>query len=314
MLRILISDRLGQAGLEELDLLEDVQWTMDTELDPDALRAALPEYDALIIRSGTTADRAVIESSDRLKVIGRAGAGVDNIDLDAARDRGVVVVNTPGTNAIAAAEHTFGMMLAISRHIAPAHASLLAGEWRRSDFVGTELFGKTLGIIGYGRIGQLVSSRGAAFGMRLVAFDPFMSEETIRDAGAEPSSLDDVIRSADYLTLHAAMTDETRGLINERTLALARPELIVINCARGGLVDESALATALDEGRVRGAALDVFESEPPTGSPLIGHPRVLHVPHLGASTVESQRNVSTAVVERVVASLRGSVPPDAVVG
>ncbi len=311
--RILISDKLDQAGLDALDALEGIEWSMETELDAEGLRAAVRQADALIIRSGTTADRSVILAGDRLRVIGRAGAGVDNIDLDAARERGIIVVNTPGTNSVAAAEHALALMLAISRHIAPAHASLLAGQWRRADFVGTELFGKTLGIIGFGRIGQLVGARAAAFGMRLLAFDPLMTADSIRAAGAEPMDIEGTIAGSDYLTLHAALTDDTQGLIGDDTLAFAKPNLILVNCARGGLVDERALARALDEGRVRGAALDVYETEPPIGSPLIGHPRVLHVPHLGASTVEAQSNVSTSVVERVFESLNGNVPADAIV-
>lgn len=313
-LAVLITDTLGQPGLDALDAAPNVAWRMETDLSAEALKAAVRVADALIVRSGTTVDRTVIEAGERLRVIGRAGAGVDNIDLDAARQRGVVVVNTPGTNSVAAAEHALALMLAISRHIAPAHASVLAGEWRRADFVGTELLGKTLGIIGYGRIGQLVGARAAAFGMRLLAYDPFMNDDAIRGAGAEPASFEATVRGSDFLTLHAAMTDETRGMIGRQALALARPSLIVVNCARGGLIDERALYEALEKGRIRGAALDVYESEPPTGSPLIGHPRVLHVPHLGASTHEAQANVATSVVERVLSSLEGRVPADAIVG
>lgn len=312
--RILISDPLGQAGLDALDALPDIEWSMPVGLDRAGLLAAIAPADALIVRSGTKVDRGLIEAGGRLKVIGRAGTGVDNIDLDAARERGIAVVNTPGTNAVAAAELAVGLMLAISRHIAPAHASLLAGQWRRADFVGTELAGKTLGIIGFGRIGQLVAERAAAFGMRILAFDPFLDESRIRALGAEPTGLEEAMARSDFVSLHAALTDDTHGIIGKTTLAVAKPGLRLVNCARGGLVDEAALLDALDSGRLGGAALDVYPVEPPLGSPLIGHPNVLHVPHLGASTHEAQTKVATAVVERVVACLKGDVPPDAVVG
>lgn len=307
--RILVSDTLGQAGLDRLEAAEDADWRMEPGLAPEALRAAVAEIDGLIVRSGTTADAALVAAAPRLRVIGRAGTGVDNIDLAAAAEAGVTVVNTPTANSQATAEHTLAMMLAVSRHIAPAHASLKAGEWRRADFVGQELGGKALGVVGFGRIGRLVAERARAFGMRILAHDPYVDDAAGRAAGAdEMLGLDELFARADYITLHTAVTPETRGLVGAERLARVKEGAILVNCARGPLVDEAALAEALDRGPLARAALDVYEEEPPDGSPLIGRPDVLHVPHLGASTVEAQRAVATLVVDDVLRVLRGEAP------
>lgn len=275
MYRILISDKLGTAGLERLDQTADASYDMKPGLSKEELLAILPAYDALIIRSGTKADADVVAAGTNLRVIGRAGIGVDNVDVEAASRRGIIVMNTPTANSIATAEQTMALMLAVTRHTAPAHASLAAGEWRRSDFVGTELYGKTLGVIGFGRIGRLVTQRAQAFGMNVLAYDPFVSEAVGREMGVILVDLDELLAQSDYITLHTALTTETRGMINAETIAQMKEGAILVNVARGKLVDEAALAEGLQNGKLRAAALDVFVNEPPTGSPLLGLPNVL---------------------------------------
>ena len=306
MFRILVSDKLGAAGLALLDAAEDATYDMKTGLSPDELKAILPEYDALIIRSGTKATADIIAAGDNLKVIGRAGIGVDNIDIPAATRRGVIVMNTPTANSIATAEQALALMLAASRHTAVAHNSLAQGEWRRSEFVGQELHGKTLGIVGFGNIGRLVATRAQAFGMDVLAFDPYVSEEVGREMGVTLVDLDDLLAAADYITLHTAATPETTGLINADAIAQMKDGVIVVNDARGKLIDEEALLAGLDSGKIKCAALDVYRSEPPKDNPLIGHPKVLHTPHLGASTVEAQTAVAEQIVEQVLDALRGT--------
>ena len=306
MYRILISDKLGTAGLERLDQTADASYDMKPGLSKEELLAILPAYDALIIRSGTKADADVVAAGTNLRVIGRAGIGVDNVDVEAASRRGIIVMNTPTANSIATAEQTMALMLAVTRHTAPAHASLAAGEWRRSDFVGTELYGKTLGVIGFGRIGRLVTQRAQAFGMNVLAYDPFVSEAVGREMGVILVDLDELLAQSDYITLHTALTTETRGMINAETIAQMKEGAILVNVARGKLVDEAALAEGLQNGKLRAAALDVFVNEPPTGSPLLGLPNVLHTPHLGASSKEAQREVATQIVDQVLDALRGT--------
>lgn len=313
MYQILISDKLGSAGLQLLDRAEDVAYEMKTGLSKEALLAVIPHYDALIVRSGTQVDADVLAAAARLKVVGRAGIGVDNIDLDAAAGRGVVVMNTPGSNSVATAEQTMALMLAVSRHTAVAHASLKAGEWKRSQFVGTELYQKTLGMIGFGKIGRLVAARAQAFGMGVLAYDPYVEEEVGQALGVEMVALESLLPRADYITLHTAVTPETTHIINAETLDQMKDGVILVNVARGKLIDERALAAALQNGKVKAAALDVYSSEPPpAGNPLIGRDDVLHTPHLGASTVEAQRNVATQIVAQVLDALRGKEVRNAV--
>ena len=305
MYRILVSDKLGAAGLEMLEKAADATYDMKTGLSKDELLAIMPEYDGLIIRSGTQADADVIAAGRNLKVIGRAGIGVDNIDIEAATKQGVVVMNTPGSNSVATAEQTMTLMLAVSRHTVPAHNSLTAKEWNRSQFVGTELFGKVLGIVGFGRIGRLVAERAKAFGMTVLAHDPFVKAEEAAKLGVSLVSLDRVLSQADYLTLHTAVTPQTTKMINYPTIKKMKKGVIIINVARGKLIDEAALAEALRDGHVKAAALDVYTSEPPAGdNPLLNLPNVLHTPHLGASTAEAQRNVATQIVSQVLDCLR----------
>lgn len=305
MFRILISDKLGAAGLELLDQMEDVAYDVKTGLSKEELLAIIPDYDALIIRSGTQVDADILKAGVNLKLVGRAGIGVDNVDVPAATLRGIIVMNTPTANNIATAEQTLALMLAVSRHTAVAHASLKAGEWNRSQFVGTQLHGKTLGIIGFGRIGRLVAQRARAFGMEVLAYDPYVSEEVGRELGITLVDMDDLLPAADYITLHTAVTPETTHMINTHTIAQMKDGVVIINAARGKLIDEAALAEALQSGKVRAAALDVYSSEPPRENPLIGLPNVLHTPHLGASSQEAQRNVAIEIVEQVVDALRG---------
>ena len=306
MYRILISDKLGAAGLELLDEATDTAYDMKTGLSKEELLTIIPEYDGLIVRSDTRPDADVIAVGKKLKVIGRAGIGVDNIDIAAATKQGVVVMNTPGSNSVATAEQTMALMLAVTRHTVAAHNSLAAGEWNRAQFAGTELYGKVLGIIGFGRIGRLVEERAKAFGMMVLAHDPFVKVEEAAKLGVSLVGLDQVFSQADYLTLHTAVTPETTQMINTATIQKMKKGVIIVNVARGKLIDEVALAKALQNGHVKAAALDVYTSEPPAAdNPLIGLPNVLHTPHLGASTAEAQRNVSTQIVSQVLDCLRG---------
>ena len=306
MFRILISDKLGSAGLERLDQAPDVEYNHSPDLPREALLAAIGDYDALIVRSGTKVDAEVLKAGTRLRVVGRAGMGVDNIDMRAATMHGIVVMNTPDANSVATAEQAMALMLALSRHTAQAHASLLAGEWRRSDFVGVELNRKTLGVVGLGRIGRLVALRAQAFNMDVVAYDPFVSEEVGRELGVLLVDLDDLLAQADFITLHTAASAQTEAMINADAIAQMKPGVRIVNAARGKLIDEAAVATALNDGRIAGLAVDVYSKEPPVDNPLIGLPNVLHTPHLGASTEEAQRAVASEIVDQVLDALRGA--------
>lgn len=305
MFRILISDKLGAAGIERLEQCDDATYDHKPGLSKEALLKIIGDYDALIVRSGTRVDADVIQEAKKLRVIGRAGIGVDNIDMRAATMRGIVVMNTPDANSVATAEQALTLMLALSRHTAPAHASLLAGEWRRSDFVGVELKGKTLGIVGFGRIGRLVAQRAQAFDMAVIAYDPYVSEQVGRALNVTLVDLDDLLAQSDYITLHTAATPETARMINAESIGQMKHGVRIVNAARGKLIDEAALAKAVTEGQVAGAAVDVFSNEPPQENPLIGLPNVLHTPHLGASTYEAQRAVATEIVDQVLEALRG---------
>lgn len=307
--RILVADPLGAAGvarLREAGAAVEMPGAMARE----ALLAAIGGYDALIVRSATRADADVLAAGrPRLRVVARAGAGVDNIDVAAAKALGIAVLNTPGANSIAAAELALGLMLAAVRHIPAAHASLARGEWRRADFGGTELYGKTLGLIGFGRIARLVAARAAAFGMAIATHDPFVTPEAAAAAGARWLDLPALLAESDVVSLHAALTDATRHVIDAAALARMKPTAVLVNAARGGLVDEAALAAALDAGALRAAAVDVYGAEPPpAGHPLLARPDVVHTPHLGASTAEAQANVSLEAADGVLAVLRGERP------
>ncbi|MFN2124274.1 MAG: phosphoglycerate dehydrogenase [Candidatus Promineifilaceae bacterium] len=311
MFCILVSDKLGQAGLDRLAEAEDAVFDVKTGLSKEELLDIIPKYDALIVRSGTKVDEDVLKAGTNLKVVGRAGMGVDNIDVRAATLAGIIVMNTPGANSVATAEQAMALMLGVARHLAEAHASLDAGEWKRSSFTGTELMGKTLGIIGFGRVGRLVSQRALAFGMNILAFDPFVSEEIAAELNVTLVDLDDLLAESDYITLHTALLEETEEMINADSIAQMKDGVIIINAARGKLINDNDLAEALKSGKVQAAGIDVYRQEPPAAdNPLLGLPNVLHTPHLGASTLEAQRIVATQIADQVLAALRGTDFPN----
>ncbi len=302
-MQVLITDPIAADGVEILRAAADVE--VKTGLSEEELAALIGKYDALVVRSGTRVTARVIEAARRLQVIGRAGVGVDNIDVEAATRRGILVVNAPDGNSIAAAEHTIALMLALARHIPQADASLRARRWERKRFVGTEITGKTLGIIGMGRIGRAVARRARGLDMRVLSYDPYVSRSHAERLGVELRPLDELLRESDFVTIHVPLTPTTRNLIGERELALLKPSARLINCARGGVVDEKALYQALAEGQLAGAALDVFTTEPPFDSPLLDLPQVVVTPHLGASTREAQVAVAVDVARQVVDVLAG---------
>jgi D-3-phosphoglycerate dehydrogenase len=301
-MRVLVAERIAAEGLERLRAAgHDVDERLG--LDPDGLVAAVPPYHALIVRSQVRVDPPVIEAGRELRVVARAGVGLDNIDVDAARAAGLVVLNAPDGNTIAAAEHTLALLLAVARRIPAADASTRAGEWARARFAGIELRGRTLGIIGLGRIGLAVADRAAAFGMRLVGFDPYVDGERAAARGIELVPLSELLDRADVVTVHVPLTAETTGLLDGAAIARLKPGAIVLNVARGGVVDEAALAAALREGRLWGAGIDVYEAEPPTGSPLLEAPNVVLTPHIAASTAEAQIAVGIEIADRVAGAL-----------
>jgi len=304
--KILVSDGLSADGLALLGQSGEV--VSNPKITPAELLAALPEYDALVVRSRTKVTAAVLDAGTRLKVVGRAGVGVDNIDVAAAVARGVVVVNSPMAASVSVAEHTLGLMLSLARQIAAADASLKAGKWEKSAFMGAELSGKTLGLLGLGRIGALVANRAVAFGMSVLAYDPYLNESQIRERNAEPASFDAVLQGADYLSLHLPLTKETRGLIGPKQFEMMKAGARVVCAARGGVIDEAALRAALDSGHLAGAALDVFEQEPPAPGSLAAHPKVVATPHVGAQTAEAQARAGIAIAEEVTAVLAGKTP------
>jgi D-3-phosphoglycerate dehydrogenase len=301
--RILVTDAIAPDGVAYLRQHGDVQVT--TGLKPDELLEAVGGYDALIVRSETKVTRAVIEAGSELRVIGRAGVGVDNIDVEAATARGVIVVNAPAGNTIAVAEHTIGLLLAVARRIPQASAALRAGQWQRSRYMGQEVRNKTIGIVGLGRIGREVARRAQGLEMHVVAFDPYVGAENARRLGVEMLDLPALLRAADFVTIHTPSTAQTQGLIGAAELSLLKRSAYLINCARGGIIDEPALREALATGRLAGAALDVFEQEPPGDNPLLQAENLVATPHLAASTEEAQVQVALEVAEQVVAALDG---------
>jgi D-3-phosphoglycerate dehydrogenase len=312
-MKILVADKLEKDGLAALQAERGFKVDVKTGLDPEALIKTIPHYDAVIVRSGTRLSREIIENAKNLKVIGRAGVGVDNVDLEAATKQGIIVMNTPEGNTTATAEHTITMMMALARKVPQAYASLVRGKWRREEFLGTELCGKTLGIVGLGRIGREVAKRaGQGLGMRVLGYDPFITEESVKPLGVTVCDLKKLLKQADFITVHTPLTPETRHLINKEAFKLMKPGVRIINCARGGIVDERALLQAIKSRRVAGAAFDVFEKEPPGKNPLLKCPEVIATPHLGAATREAQENVSVAVAKQVIDALRNRAIRNAV--
>jgi len=306
MYHILITDDLSPQAITKLEAADDTSFDVVRRPPPETLHEIIPAYDGLIIRSSVQMDAGLLAAASRLKVIGRAGMGLDNVDIDAASLQGVIVMNTPGANTIATTEHTMAMLLALCRHIPHADASIRAGQWARSEFMGVQLYRKTLGIVGLGRVGARVAQRAQAFGMKVVAFDPYISDDVARELKATLVELDDLLADSDFITLHTALTSETRGLISAQAIAHMKPGVRLVNCARGALVDEAALVDALRSGHIAGAALDVFAGEPlPADSPLRALPNALLTPHIAASTVEAQQDVGTQIVDQVLSALRG---------
>ncbi len=311
MARVLVTEKIAQRGL---DLLAEAGHDVDVQegLDPARLLDVVAGAHALVIRSATKVTADVLTAGTDLQVVGRAGVGLDNVDVAAATGRGVMVVNAPTSNILSVAEHAIGLLLAQARNIPQAHAALVAGRWERSRWEGVELHGKVLGIVGLGRAGSLVAQRALAFGLRLLAFDPFLSAERARAMGVELRTIEELFAESDFVTIHTPKTPETTGLVGRDLLAKAKPGIRIVNTARGGIVDEEALAEAIRDGIVAGAALDVFATEPPTGSPLLGLEQVIVTPHLGASTEEAQDKAGVTIAEQVLLALAGDFVPYAV--
>jgi D-3-phosphoglycerate dehydrogenase len=303
--KILVCDPLDEAGAEIFKNEPNIELVNAPKPGAPEIKTLIKDVVGVVVRSGTTLTADWIKEGDNLRIIGRAGVGVDNVDVAAASRRGIVVANTPGGNTISAAEQTLALMLCLARNIAPAHQTMCEGRWDRKKFTGIELFEKTLGLVGMGRIGTEVARRAASFGMRVLAYDPFLRPERARDLGVESVTLDEIYRQSDFISLHVPMTDETRNMINAQALAKMKKGVRIINCARGGLIDETAALAALKSGQAAGFALDVFEKEPPAKSEFLDHPNVLKTPHLGASTEEAQIKVSIDIAKTMVDYLKG---------
>ena len=298
--RVLISDALSPAAVQIFrDRGIDVDFQPALGKDKETLATAIGEFDGLAIRSATKVTAKLMERADRLRVIGRAGIGVDNVDIPAATAKGVIVMNTPFGNSITTAEHAITLMLALARQIPEANASTHAGKWEKNRFMGVEITGKTLGVVGCGNIGSIVADRAIGLRMKVIAYDPYLSPERAEVIGVDKVDLDDLIRRADFITLHTPLTEKTRNILSAEALRATRRGVRIINCARGGLVDEKALRAALDDGHVAGAAFDVFTEEPAVANPLFGHPNVVCTPHLGAATTEAQENVALQIAEQM---------------
>ncbi len=308
--KILIAEKIADAGIEML--AEEFEVEVALGLGPEELQKRIADAAALIVRSATQVDAALLAAAPQLRVVGRAGIGVDNIDLATATDNGVLVVNAPTANTISAAEHTMALLLAQARRVPFAHDSLRGGKWERSKFQGVELHGKTLAVLGLGRIGTLVAQRASAFGMKIIAYDPYVAEERAARIGVEMRNFRDALKEADFITVHLPRTRETEHMLDEAALATTKPGVRIVNVARGGIVDEDALAAACESGHVAGAAVDVYASEPTTESPLFELDNVVVTPHLGASTREAQDKAGTSVAQAVAGALRGELPPSSV--
>ena len=301
MMNILVTDSLAPQGLEVFERTPGFKVDVRLGLKPPELKKSIGDYHGWVIRSGTKVTADLIEAAENLKVIGRAGVGVENIDVEAASKKGIVVMNTPGGNNVTTAEHTISLMLSLARHIPQAVASLKAGQWKRDKFMGVELCNKTLGVIGLGNVGRIVAERAVGLRMKVIGHDPFVPPENAARLGVELVSLEEVFQRSNFITVHVPLTNETRGLINRKAIAKMKKGVRIINCARGGIVDEKDLAEALKEGKVAGAALDVYVDEPPSPDhPLVKMEQVITTPHLGASTDEAQLNVAIAVAEQMV--------------
>lgn len=308
--RILVTEQIGESGLQQLRKVAEVDLRLG--LTPAQLKEILPGYDALVVRSQTKVTADVLAAGTRLRVVGRAGTGVDNIDVDAATRQGILVVNAPASNSVAVAELTIGLLLALARRIPQAHASVREGRWERGKFMGWEVRGKTLGLVGMGRIGTEVARRARALEMELLAYDPFISPDRAAQLGVQPAALDELLARSDIVSIHVPLTETTRNLFDAERMRLMKQGSYLINCSRGGIIDEAALLELLKTGHIAGAALDVFANEPPDNSPLLDLPNVITTPHLGASTVEAQALTAADVAEGVIDALAGRTPHYAV--
>lgn len=309
--RILVAEKISKEGLEALKK-GNVEVDVRLDLDKDTILDVIGEYDALVVRSATKVTAPVIEAGKRLRVIGRAGSGVDNIDVPKATEHGIIVVNAPASNNVAVAELTMGLLLSFARHIPQAHQSLLEGKWDRNKYTGWEVRDKTLGLIGLGRIGSEVARRARGFQMHIVAFDPAVSFDRANQLGVELVPIEEVITRSDIISIHVPMTDSNRNMFDSATIAKMKQGAFLINASRGGIVNEEDLVKALDSGHLGGAALDVYSKEPPENSPVVGHPKIITTPHLGASTTEAQVLVGTDVAEGILVALEGGTPRYAV--
>lgn len=299
-MKLLVSDSLSERGLEILRGVKDLQVDVLDGVTPARLKEVIKDYDALIVRSGTKVTREVIEQAKKLRVIGRAGVGLDNVDVEAASECGIIVMNAPEGNTIATAEHTLSLILALARNIPPANEALRQNRWDRKELMGVELYGKILGIVGLGRIGSEVAKRAQSFGMQIIAYDPFLSAEKASKMEVELVSFEELLKRSDFITVHTPLTKETKHMISTREFELMKKGVRILNCARGGIIDEKALEQAVQSGKVAGAALDVFEKEPPKDHPLLKLDQVIATPHLGASTTEAQENVAVDIAKQVV--------------
>jgi len=303
-MKVLVSDNLGETGIKMFQDEEGIEVDVKTGLDPEELKEVIGDYAALVIRSATKVTEEILQAAKNLRVVGRAGIGLDNVDIPAATKRGVVVMNTPTGNVITTAEHTIAMMMALTRNIPWGTSTLKAGLWEKKKLQGREIFNKVLGVIGFGKIGSIVADRARGLKMRVMVYDPFVTSEQIEKAGFMPVTLEELYRQSDYITLHVPKMKETVGLLNKSAFDQMKDGVMIINCARGGIVDEADLNEALRSGKVAGAALDVFEHEPPGTCPLFDIDRVICTPHLGASTLEAQTNVAVQVAEQIIAYLK----------
>ena len=301
--KILVSDPLGDRGLEILRREKSLEVDVKTGLKEEELKKIIGNYEAILIRSSTKLSRDILEHAKKLRIIGRAGVGVDNVDLDAATKQGIIVMNTPEGNTISTSEHTLSMLMAVARNIPQAHASVKKGEWTRGKFIGSELHGKVLGVIGLGRIGRQVVIRAASFGMECIGFDPFIPKENLSQFGIVSVTLEELLKRSHFITVHVPLTDQTKNMLGPKEFDMMQKGVYILNCARGGIVDEKALYDAIKSGKVRGAALDVFANEPPKDNPLLTLEQVIATPHLGAATEEAQENVAVAVAQQVADAL-----------
>ncbi|NYB26545.1 MAG: phosphoglycerate dehydrogenase [Methanobacteriaceae archaeon] len=305
-MKVLIADKIEEKGISILEEFAEV--SVQTDITNQKLIRSIGEFDAVVVRSRTKITREAIESASRLKLIARAGVGVDNIDVEAATERGIMVVNAPESASVTVAELTLGIIITLTRKISQADKSVKEGKWEKSKFMGVELFGKTLGIIGMGRIGEQVAARLKSFQMKILAYDPYITEDTASKLGVTLVELDTLLKEADIVTIHVPLTPQTRHFIARKELELMKENAFLINCARGGIVDEHALYDALSQGKIAGAGMDVYENEPPTGNPLLDLDNVVATPHIGASTREAQQNAAIIVAEEIKKVFNGEAP------